>query len=768
MKISDFKIVDTQTFRFDKVPVGSAESLLASAEGILGLEWYYTKDKEKLYLFTQAMSIEQMKLALAPKLFISLEDRAEVSCFSIGQYRSSCFPFKMDLNENVFDSCKKYLGKSLQDEQIVVQVLLRKKKPEEWVPQLKQMYNDYLNGIELPTSIEKIRSIQYRILEFLRTKDEWLGRNPGIVNADQKFIQQGFEVCIRFAIYGGTKEKRNQIASKMKLGLSSLNYANSFIMNYCINRRAFLNNLSFRKFPLMGSSMIMCVSELLPFFSAYETVPMTPENIIENVITTASTEAPKNKGGAFSDVIELFPRGEKLVREFDTNKFEAKLNRAFKKLRMLEDGRLIKIKSVHEGATLKKISFKLPEGLTLSTLSSKKSIQNIETEMALQNIAMEQGVEAGTVNLVIPQDEREMVLIRDCMENTDFQNHVKEKVLPFVLGLDSMGNPVYECLDRIKHMLIVGMTGSGKSVLINSILTMLLLLRSPKQMQMLLLDPKQVELAIYAKYPHVIDVLTDKEESYTALLEMVNKMEERYAILAKKGCKNLEQYNSKVPESERLPHIVVVIEELADYMLTFSEFDRPIEILAGKARAAGIHLIICTQKPLSNIVTSLVKGNIISRVCLLCDGWRSYNVALDESVPFELLGKGDGVYRFEGITGLHRFQSARIGRNDNEDESIIEQLADYWKGNFKKETLNIDTSALKSVEVNKLKKIIASSGETRVTKLREMMGIKAEKLQELMAQLVEEKWLSPPPSRSKGYGLLISEEQRKAFLESLN
>jgi S-DNA-T family DNA segregation ATPase FtsK/SpoIIIE len=387
--------------------------------------------------------------------------------------------------------------------------------------------------------------------------------------------------------------------------------------------------------------------------------------------------------------------------------------------------------------------------------------------MALQNIAMEQGVEAGTVNLVVPQDEREMVLLRDCMENKDFQKFNRDAVLPFILGLDSMGNPVYECLDRIRHLLVVGMSGSGKSVLINSILTTLFLLRSPKQFQTLLLDPKQVELAIYANYKHVINVLTDKEESYVALLEMVDKMEERYEILAKRGCRNLDQYNSKVPESEKLPHIVVVIEELADYMLTFNDFDRPIEILAGKARAAGIHLLIITQKPLSNIVTSLVKGNIMSRICLLCDGWRSYNVALDESIPFELLGRGDGVYRFEGKLGLHRFQSARIGRSDNEDESIIEQLAEYWKGNFKKEIINLDVKKLEDEDLLKMKKIILESGNTKVTELSKLIKVRNEKVSEMMMSLVEIGWLVKHKSKAKGYELLLSDEQRKNELAKL-
>jgi S-DNA-T family DNA segregation ATPase FtsK/SpoIIIE len=739
-------IVDVSTFGYEEFSHEFSESFLSSSEGTLGLEWFISNGKVKKYLFTQNESLE---LEVQPKIMIPSKAK-EISCYTLGSFKPSCFPFRMKLKENVLAAIMKYIDKTITDEQILIQILLKKIQGDDWRIDSAGQYHNYLNGIEMPSNNKVVQSLQYRILEFLQNKDEFLGNNPTIEGADQKFQEEGYETYVRFAIYGGRKETRDKLAAKVKLGFSVMNYSNSWIMNKSINKNGFMNSINLRKFPLMPSGLILCVSELLPLFSSGEEMKVDTPIIEENIETVES-----------SNIYEIFPRGEKLIREDDID-VKKRFDKAFKKLRLIGD-QGIKIKSIQHGSTIRKITFTLPEGLRLSQL--QKASQDIQTELALSNISIEQGKEASTVAMILPQDKREKVFVRDCLETVEFQKFIKDSELPFVVGVDTLGETLYCDLVSVKHLLIAGTTGSGKSVFLNCLLAIMLMLRKPSELQMLLIDPKQVELAGYKKYPHVIDVITDSFEAMLALVAIVEKMEARYTLLAKKGYKNIQQYNKN--EKEKLPYIVVVIDELADLIMTNPQVEKSIVLLAQKARACGIHLIIATQKPLATVVTSLIKANIASRICFTCADGTSYRVALDETPKVQLLGKGDGLMKFEGMQGLERFQSALVGRDDDEQDKIIEQLSGYWKGNFKKEALNLDGVEVEDEEIVKLKRVILESGETRVTELMKILKVRSEKISELMGSLVESGWLVKHKSKAKGYELVLSDEDKKKYLDAL-
>lgn len=741
MKLNVFNnIVDTSTFGFQTLSQEFTESLLSSSEGTLGLEWYITKDKVKKFLFSQN---ESLKLDQQPKLIICPKPN-DTSCFTFSNYKPSCFPFRMLLKENVLNVIVKYINSTIKDEKVIIQILL-KKADVNFQNELKDQYYDYVEGIEMPTKNTVIRTFQHRILEFLKDKEEFLGKNPIIEGADRKFEQTGYETYVRVAIYGGTKQSRHQLSMKVKLGFSTMNYSNSWIISSPLNKKSFINKLNLRKFPLIPSQLILCESELFPLFSTME----------EKVEEVASISIIEDIDFDSSNIYSIFPRGEKVIREDDKNAAH-KLNKAFKKLKLINE-QPIKIKNIQHGSTVRRITFALPEGLRLSQL--QKSIQDIQTELALSHISIEQGKEPSTVSIVIPQDIREKVFLRDCLEDEEFQKFVKNSEIPFIAGIGSDGTIIFDDLTRIRNILIAGSQGSGKSVFLNCLLVVMMLLRSPKELQMLLIDPKQVELTGYKKYPHVIDVVTDNEEALLSLSAMVNKMEERYTLLAKKGYKNIQQYNKN--EKEKMPYIVVVVDELADLILTMPTVEKQIILLAQKSRASGIYLIVATQKPLASVVTSLIKGNIPSRVCFTCADGMSYKVALDEVPKFQLLGKGDGILSFEGIQGLVRFQGALIGRDDDEQDRIIEQLAGYWKGVFKKEILNTDDIEVEDEDLIILKRIILNTGETRVTELMKLLKVRSERISDLMNSLVDIGWLVKHKSKTKGYELVLSEEEKR-------
>lgn len=752
-----FKIPDTKTYTLEKeILQYDAESFLTatSVGEVLGIEWLITKDKCQGYIFTSAKNELVLPLKEAMRPFISTVDHKDMDCFTLSNNKSSCFPFSMTCGANVFEFIQRYTVKSLSGgEKILIQLLLRKR--DDWQDELRQQYHDYLQGIELPTNNKLIRHLQFKILGFVQTKDEWIGKNPEIDSATQKFREDGFQVCLRVAVHGGNEKSRSLLAQRVKLGFSHLNYVNNWIMSKQRNRQQFLEEIQLRRFPLFGKQ-IMSISEILPFFGHQPEMKTISDNEVDVRTDEGKYESESPPTIVAASAFDLFPTGEKLQREDDVD-INQKLNKTFKKLKLINSHGIV-VQNVQQGATVKKVNFNLPDGLTLMDL--RQAIKNIQAEMALKDIGFEQGKEAGTVNMIIPQEKREKVFIRDCAETKEFQVFVKKALLPFLLGANSNGEIVYEDLVRIKHLLVAGTTGSGKSVFLNTLLVMLLLLRSPKELQMLLIDPKQVELSLYKKYPHVIDVITDNEEACNALKKIVAKMEQRYEVLAKKGYKNIQQYNKN--EKEKLPYIVVVIDELADLIMTFKNVEEPIVLLAQKARAAGIHLIICTQKPLREIVTSLIKGNIFSRVCFLCDGQTSYRVALDQVPEFQLLGNGDGVYRFEGIQGLNRFQGALIGKDEDEQDRIIERLSTYWKGDFRKESL--DEFPEQETELDKLKKIIAETGETRMKELQGILKINMNRLKEHFDELVQDGWLRNSGIRSKGYELLLTQEDRVNYL----
>lgn len=749
MMLSKFKIVDTYTYPFSPFVDSMGESFLSKSEGTIGLELFIKKDYVKQFLFSQQIIPDGKR---TPKVVFPNET-GNVACYSLFNYKSPFLPFKMNLDSNVFESILKYVGKHIQeDEYVFIQIILKKLHFEQWRLDFKTQYYDYLNGIEMPSRNKTVRSFQLKILDFLQDKDEFLGRNPPVDRAEDKYEEDGFECCVRFAVYSNNKKKRDLIASKIKLGFSIMNYANSWSITEHWNRKKFLSDVNLRNIPLINS-LILCTSEVLPLFTSYE-----KSNSQEVIVETPT----QNKATEKNSPYEIFPRGEKLIREEDGN-IEQKINVAFKKLKLVNGAR-IKIKGTQHGPTVRKIIFSLPSDLKFTQLV--KATKDIQAELAYNGISVEQGKEASTVSMVIPQEHREKVYIRDCFENKTFIEFTKASELPFVVGVDSVGDVLFSCLTKIKHLLVVGATGSGKSVFLNVLLVVLLFLRSPKELQMLLIDPKQVELTNYKKFPHVIDVITDYQKAHFSLIKIVEKMEERYSLFTKKGYKNILQYNQN--EKERLPYLVVVIDELADLILNIPSVENPIVLLAQKARACGIHLIIATQKPIVDVVTTLIKGNIYSRVCFLCDGSSSYHVAIDKVPDFQLLGHGDGVIRFEGMQDLVRFQGALIGRDDDEQDRIIDHISNHWKINFKKEVIELDDiTQIEDLDLSNLKKIILESGETRVTQLQKSLNIRSEKITEMMTGLVSLGWLIKHKSKAKGYELILSDEEIRMHLEQI-
>lgn len=305
----------------------------------------------------------------------------------------------------------------------------------------------------------------------------------------------------------------------------------------------------------------------------------------------------------------------------------------------------------------------------------------------------------GTVGIEVANTSKAAVLIRELLESSEFQN--SRAKIPLALGKDVYGKTLIADLAEMPHLLIAGSTGSGKSVCINSILSSLLYKFSPEEIRLILIDPKVVELQVYNTLPHlVVPVVSDPKKVIVALRWVIREMEKRYTIMAKMGVRNIAAFNSRsrkgapkaepakseetgdepqqmlIPEEtvvipDKMPYIVVFIDELADLMLTAPvDAEDAITRITQMARAAGIHLIVATQTPRADIVTGTIKTNLPSKISFRVASKIDSRVILDENGAENLLGKGDMFYKSSDSSVLVRAQGAFV--SDDEVRTIVD------------------------------------------------------------------------------------------------
>jgi len=320
-------------------------------------------------------------------------------------------------------------------------------------------------------------------------------------------------------------------------------------------------------------------------------------------------------------------------------------------------------------------------------------IANLEADLALALRAPSVRIVApipgkGAVGVEVPNPAPEMVHFREVIESAQFRQ--SKAALPLALGKDISGKPLVADLARMPHLLIAGATGSGKSVCVNTIITSLIYRHPPQALRFLMVDPKMVELSMYNDLPHLRHpVVTDNSEAASVLKWAVIEMERRYQLLSVNGVRNLTDFNTKVdggqllrspdPEGEegdpdrwqyrggRLPYIVVIIDELADLMMTVQgEVEKPLALLAQKARAIGIHLILATQRPSVNVITGLIKANFPSRIAFRVSSKVDSRTILDQNGADALLGNGDMLLMPPASNEPIRVQGAYLSTEETE------------------------------------------------------------------------------------------------------
>ena len=358
----------------------------------------------------------------------------------------------------------------------------------------------------------------------------------------------------------------------------------------------------------------------------------------------------------------------------------------------------VTVESIQPGPVVIRLELKLPTGLKVNQISNiNKDLARSLSKTSVRIVEVIEGRD--TIGIEVPREDRQPVLLSEVLSSTQYDE--SKSPLTVALGKDISGSAVVAELSSMPHLLVAGTTGSGKSVAINSMLVSILFKASPEQVRLILIDPKMLELSVYEDIPHLLcPVITDMKEASSGLRWCVNEMERRYKLMAELGVRNLNGYNKKVSDSinkgqpikdplwksddeeteseipnlEQLPNIVLAVDELADLMMIVGKTaEQLIARIAQKARAAGIHMLLATQRPSVDVITGLIKANISARVAFQVASKMDSRVILDQGGAEQLLGKGDMLYLAAGTSIPQRVHGAFVG----DDE--VKRVADDWR-----------------------------------------------------------------------------------------
>ena len=359
-----------------------------------------------------------------------------------------------------------------------------------------------------------------------------------------------------------------------------------------------------------------------------------------------------------------------------------------------------KVVAAHVGPSVTQYELEIKHGTKVS------KVTGVNKELALALAAKDIRIQApipgkSTIGIELPNKKNSMVSVREILER--MPSSLDNSKLAVTLGKDIMGNPQYCEINKTPHLLVAGSTGSGKSVCINSFIVSILMRSKPDEVKLILVDPKKVELSMYNGVPHLLaPVVTDPQKANIALKKMVVEMERRYDEFEKSGTKNIAGYNAYVdkknenlPESEHLkkmPYIVIIIDELADLMLVAAkEVQDSIMRITQMARAAGMHLIVATQRPSTDVITGVVKANIPSRIAFAVSSGIDSRTILDSQGAEKLLGKGDMLFLPQGENTPIRIQGTFI--SDEEIKTVVDYTIKQQKAHYD-ETLTMSDEEL--------------------------------------------------------------------------
>lgn len=482
-----------------------------------------------------------------------------------------------------------------------------------------------------------------------------------------------------------------------------------------------------------------------------------------------------------SDLLEYRQTAAHAVSQQEINEISQQIEQQLKNFNVKA-----KVKGALIGPVVTRYELELEPGTKASKVTNLDS--DLARALMFRSIRVAESIPGKPyIGIETPNKHRQVVNLRDVIESQEFQN--SDAILPMVLGKDISGKTIVVDMAKMPHLLVAGATGSGKSVGVNTMILSLLFKKKPEELRFIMVDPKVVELSIYQDIPHLLtEVVTDMKKASNALRWCVDEMERRYKLLSSVHVRNIEGFNAKIDEAEKmnypipnpiwrpgdtmddmppplekLSYIVVIVDEFADLMMVAGkQVEELIARLAQKARAVGIHLILATQRPSVDVITGLIKANIPSRLAFTVASKTDSRTILDTNGAEALLGRGDSLYSGQGSSELVRVHGAFM----SDDE--VAHVAENWRARGKPQYLDeiiADTGESNSEGkggsddidplYDEVVDYVLSSGATSVSAVQRAKRIGYNRAARIIEQMEAEGILSAPNGNNKGREILV-------------
>ena len=436
-----------------------------------------------------------------------------------------------------------------------------------------------------------------------------------------------------------------------------------------------------------------------------------------------------------------------------------------------------KVVSFCHGPAVTRYDLEPAPGVKVSKITNLA--EDIALQLATSSVRIEPVPGKAAIGIEIPNRTLESVQLREVLENPQFQEASSK--LTVGLGMDISGQAIFADIGKMPHLLVAGATGSGKSVCINTLISSILFKATPDEVKFILIDPKMVELSNYNGIPHLmVPVVTDPKKASSVLNWAVQEMEKRYSIFANHGVRDIKSFNRRYAE-EKLPLIVIVIDELADLMMVSpKDVEDAICRILQKARAAGIHMILATQRPSVNVITGIIKANLPSRISFAVSSQVDSRTILDRGGAETLLGKGDMLFSPQGAPKPIRVQGAFI--SDEEVEMLLdfiraqgqeisenEELIDFIESEAAEdESADADEVSVRYDELlpNAIE-LVMSTGQASSSNIQRRLGVGYTRAARLVDTMEELRIIGPSAGGNKPREILMTSEQAKELVKSL-
>lgn len=440
-----------------------------------------------------------------------------------------------------------------------------------------------------------------------------------------------------------------------------------------------------------------------------------------------------------------------------------------------------KVTSVTRGPTFTQYELQMPPGISVNRINQYsndfamylQSSGSVRLEIPIPN--------KNAFGIEVPNNHRDVVAIKDVIESMDFEK--SGSPLSFALGKDISGENIIAKLEKMPHLLVAGSTGSGKSVCLNSIIISMLYKASPDDVRFILIDPKQIEFTVYNKLPHLLvpNVITSVDQAINSLDWLVNEMERRYSLLREVNARDMSEYNQsqkvKDGELEKLPYIVLIIDELMDLMVQAKkDIEDNISRLTAKSRAAGIHLILATQRPSTNVITGVIKANLPTRIAFAVTSMVDSKVILDQGGAEKLLGMGDMLYykspemkRLQGVLVTSEEVLNVVNfikeNNDTDFDSDLEEKMLYKK----QPGFEVDSTPKEDMDplMKDALRLVIKTNYCSISKFQRSFCIGYPRAGKLVDQMEKFGFVSPPDSKNNRVIYITQQEFEERFGEDL-